>query len=131
MATARDVRTIAMRLPGVTAGKHSLDFAVLRGGKPKGFVWAWRERKDPKRARVPSSEVLAVRVAGGDEKAALLAGDPAVFFTEPHYDGYPAVLVRLRAVRRPALREIVVQAWRCMAGAPLVAAYDATPKRRR
>ena len=125
MATARDVRTIALRLPGVSDGEHPLDFGVLVKGKVKGFVWAWRERVEPKRPRVANARVLAVRVADTDVKAALLAGDPDVCFTEPHYNGFPAVLVRLPAVRVAILRELVVGAWRCLAPKPLVAAYDA------
>jgi len=52
--------------------------------------------------RVPRPDVLAVRVRDQAEKAALLAGDPKRFFTEPHYNGFPAVLVRLPAVTRVA-----------------------------
>jgi len=125
MATARDVRTIAMRLPGVGDGEHPLDFGVLVKGKVKGFVWAWRERVEPKRPRVANARVLAVRVADTDVKAALLAGDPDVCFTEPHYNGFPAVLVRLPAVRVAILRELVVSAWRCLAPKPLVVEFDA------
>jgi hypothetical protein len=64
--------------------------------------------------------VLAVRVADGNEKAALLAADPDKFFTEPHYNGYPAVLVRLRAVSAAELRALLVEAWRCQAPRQLV-----------
>jgi hypothetical protein len=45
----------------------------------------------------------------------LLAADPDIFFTEPHYDGYPAVLVRLRAVTKAQLRKLIEDAWRCQA----------------
>jgi hypothetical protein len=50
----------------------------------------------------------------------LLAADPEKFFTEPHYNGYPAVLVRLAAVDEPELRELLVDAWRIQAPKPLV-----------
>ena len=50
----------------------------------------------------------------------LLASDPAKFFTEPHYNGFPAVLVRLRAVEADELRELITDAWRCQAPPRLV-----------
>jgi hypothetical protein len=110
------VRRIALALPGVSEGTgRQLAFTVPVKGKPKGFVWAWLERVHPKQARVPSDAVVAVRVKDQAEKAMLLAGDPDVFFTEPHYDGFPAVLVRLRAVRVPQLRSLLHEAWRIMA----------------
>jgi hypothetical protein len=117
VATQADVRRVALALPGAvenTAGRFAFSVAD-RKGKQKGFAWAWLERIDPKKARVPSSKVIAVRVRDQAEKAALLAGDPDVFFTEPHYNGYPAVLVRLAAVNKPQLKKILYEAWRCQA----------------
>ena len=115
MATQSDVRKIALSLPGTTEGTDRFAFSVENKGKQKGFVWVWMERKDPKKARTPCPTVLAVRVRDQAEKAALLAGDPEVFFTEPHYNGFPAVLVRLPKVTRPLLRKLIVDAWRCQA----------------
>lgn len=66
-----------------------------RKGKMKGFVWVWMERIAPKKPRVPQPAVVAVRVASLEAKEFLLSLDPNKFFTEPHYDGFPAVLVRL------------------------------------
>lgn len=63
----------------------------------KLFAWPWMERVHPKRPRVANRDVIAVRVANELEKQSLLALDPPVFVTEPDYDGYPAVLVRLPA----------------------------------
>jgi len=103
-----DVRKIALALPGVTERQDGFGFSV---GK-KQFCWAWNERVHPKKPRVPRPDVLAVRVAGADEKAALLAGDPDTFFTEPHYDGFPAVLVRLPAIKLRELRKLVGDAHR-------------------
>jgi hypothetical protein len=120
MATQADVRRIARSLPGTTEGKDRFAFSVENKGKQKGFVWVWLERKDPKKARTPCPTVLAVRVRDQGEKAALLAGDPDVFFTEPHYNGFPAVLVRLPKVPRPLLRRLIVEAWRCQAPRKLV-----------
>ena len=50
----------------------------------------------------------------------LLGSDPAKFFTEPHYNGFPAVLVRLPAVEADELRELITDAWRCQAPRSLV-----------
>ena len=75
----------------------------------------WLERVHPRQARVPNPAVLAVRVDGAEAKAALLAGAPEKFFTEPHYDGYAAVLVRLAAVTTAELRELLAEAHRCVA----------------
>lgn len=114
MATQADVRRLALALPQ-TVEEAGFAFAVAAGAKPKAFVWAWKERVHPKRARVPSDEVVAVRVADEAEKQLLLAADPAVFFTEPHYNGFPAVLVRLAAVTPAQLRGLLAAAWRCQA----------------
>jgi hypothetical protein len=66
--------------------------------------------------------VLAVRVAGDGAKQELLAADGEKFFTEPHYNGYPAVLVRLAAVDADELRELLTDAWRAKAPRALVEA---------
>ena len=124
MATQADVRRIALTLPGTTEGTDRFAFSVENKGKPKGFVWVWLERKDPKKARTPCPTVLAVRVRDQAEKATLLAGDPDVFFTEPHYNGFPAVLVRLPKVPRALLRKLIVDAWRCQAPRKLVEEFE-------
>jgi hypothetical protein len=114
MATQNDLRRIAVALPGAKA-RGPYAFAVRNGKKEKGFVWAWKERVSPKKARVPNVEVWAVRVADLNDKETLLDCDPKKFFTEPHYDGFPAVLVRLRTVRVKELRGLITAAWRCQA----------------
>jgi hypothetical protein len=73
------------------------------------------ERMAPKKARVPQPKVIAVRVANLFDKDFLLALDPVKFFTEPHYDGFPAILVRLPAVTARDLRPLITEAWRCQA----------------
>ena len=50
----------------------------------------------------------------------LLASDPDKFFTEPHYNGFPAVLVRLPAIGEDELRELITDAWRIQAPRKLV-----------
>jgi hypothetical protein len=117
MASQKDVRAIALSLEGVVESQDHFAFAVktAKGVKPRQFVWAWNERVHPTKPRVPRADVLVVRVSGPDDKAALLAADSEKFFTEPHYDGYPAVLVRLPEVTRGELRALVSEAWRCAA----------------
>jgi hypothetical protein len=64
---------------------------------------------------VPNPGVLAVRVPNLGHKDLLLSADPARFFTEPHYNGFPAVLVRLDAVSEADLELLLADAWRCTA----------------
>jgi len=59
----------------------------------------------------PRGDILGVRVADEGVKYALIADEPAVYFTTPHFDGYPAVLVRLAAIDELGLRELIVEAW--------------------
>jgi len=115
MATQADVRRIALSLPGTEEARDRFAFSVRNKGKPKGFVWVWMERVAPRKARVPQPRVIAVRVASLVDKDFMLTFDAEKFFTEPHYDGFPAVLVRLSSVTARELRPIIVQAWRCQA----------------
>jgi hypothetical protein len=124
MADQDDVRRLALALPEVTESADHFAFSVPNKGKDKAFAWTWNERLEPKKPRVPNPSVLAVRVAGEAAKQELLAADPAKFFTEPHYNGYPAVLVRLAAVDPTELAELLTDAWRCQAPRALVTQYD-------
>jgi len=115
MATQADLRRIALALPGTLASTTGVAFSVRdHKGKERGYAWSWKERVDPKKARVPSATVIAVRVDGEAAKQALLSVDAAKFFTEPHYNGYPAVLVRLPAVSVAELRALLTEAHRLM-----------------
>jgi hypothetical protein len=120
LANQEDVRRIASSLPGAREAEGRFAFSVENKGKEKSFVWVWLERLEPKKPREPRTDVIAVRVRDQGEKAALLGADPDTFFTEPHYNGFPAVLVRLRAVSTPLLRRLIVEAWRCQAPPELV-----------
>jgi hypothetical protein len=131
MATQADVRPIALSLPATEEAADRFAFAVRAGAKAKGYAWVWQERVDPERPRVPCPGVLAVRVSCDAEKQALLALDEARFFTEPHYDGFPAVLVRLARVDRAELRRLLTNAWRCQAPRALLAPAAAPPERKR
>ena len=121
MATQADVRRIALALPGAEEEPGHFAFGVRRKGKLKGFAWVWLERIVPKKARVPQPKVLAIRVASLMDKEFLLELDAEKFFTEPHYNGYPAVLVRLKAVTVRELRPLITEAWRCLAPKELIA----------
>ncbi|HMK11591.1 MAG TPA: MmcQ/YjbR family DNA-binding protein [Acidimicrobiales bacterium] len=114
MATAADVSRIAAALP--EAEGNGLEWSVTKKGKARGFVWIWKERVHPKKARVPNPDVLAIRVADLEEKEMLLASDDgSKFFTESHYNGFPAVLVRLDAIDVDELTELITDAWEAVA----------------
>ncbi len=118
MATQTDVRRVALALPGTEEAQGRFAFSVRDPkGKPKGFAWVWMERVIPKKPRVANPAVLAVRVRTLGEKDALISAEPTKFFTEPHYNGFPAVLVRLAAVSVSDLRVLLKEAWRCLAPA--------------
>ena len=129
MASQADVRRIALSLPATEEAPDYFAFSVRNKGKQKGFVWVWMERVAPRKARVPQPKVIALRVANLFDKDFLLALDPAKFFTEPHYDGFPAVLVRLPAVTARELRPLITEAWRCQAPKDLDT-KEKTPRRR-
>jgi hypothetical protein len=120
MATQADVRRIALALPDAEEALTDFAFGIRMKGKLKGFAWVWKERVVPKKPRVPNHGVLAVRVANLGQKDALLAAEPKKFFTEPHYDGFPAVLVRLEAVTSKDLKLLLAEGWRCMSPAQKV-----------
>jgi hypothetical protein len=115
MATQADVRRIALSLPETEETPNHFAFSVRNKGKLKGFVWVWLERIAPRKARVPQPDVIAARVANLDDKDFMLRLDPVKFFTEPHYNGFPAILVRLPEVTARELKEIITDAWRCQA----------------
>jgi len=118
------VRRIALSLPEAVEHEDRFAFSVLNKGKLKTFVWVWMERVDPKKPRVPRADVVAVRVANQAEKEALLAADSEKFFTEPHYNGFPAILVRLPAVDEDELEELIADGWRCQAPKALVREHE-------
>ena len=117
-----------MSFPGATEARGRFAFEVLNKGKLKGYVWVWLERIAPKKPRVPNPGVIAVRVASLAEKDLIIAAEPKKFFTEPHYDGYPAVLVRLDAVTVADLKPLIADAYRCMAPADVAERTRRSPK---
>jgi hypothetical protein len=113
MASWDDVVAIGKRFPGVEEGTWFRSPALKVAGKG-GFC---RLRTDP--------DALVIRVGGMDDREALLQGDPEVFFTTPHYDGYPFVLVRLEAIDDEELAELIEEGWRARAPKKLIAEFDA------
>jgi hypothetical protein len=124
MADLNDVERIALSLPATTMDDERIAFSVTSKGKRKGIAWVWMERVHPKQARVPNLSVLAIRVRDLAEKDMLLAARPDTLFTEPHYNGFPAVLIRLAAIDVDELAGLIRNAWRCQAPAALVRNLD-------
>ena len=94
--------------------------------REKLFVWERPLRASDLRAlgaNAPEGPILAARVEHPVAKEALLADDPRVYFTTPHFDDYPAVLVRLDEISGDELQELVIEAWLCRAPKRLAAQY--------
>jgi hypothetical protein len=126
MPDQEDVRRIALALPGTSEGSDGFGFSVLNKDKHRGFVWSWKERVEPKKPRVERDDVVAVRTVDLADKEALLASGDEALFTEPHYNGFPAVLVRLPVVDPELLEELIVDAWRTLAPRALVEEWEAS-----
>jgi len=112
VATWDDVRRIALALPE-TSERLSHGHPAWRV-KDKGFVWDRPLRKSDLEALgegAPPGPILGARVEHLVAKEALLADNPDVFFTTPHFDGYPAVLVQLDRISLYDLNEVIVEAW--------------------
>jgi hypothetical protein len=125
MATWKDVRRLALALPDAEGG-------TTYGGnrawtvRKKLFVWERPLRKSDLEAlgdSAPEGPILGARVEHLIAKEALLADEPGVFFTTPHFDGYPAVLVRLPEIGLDLLEEVVTEAWLVRAPKRLVREY--------
>jgi hypothetical protein len=111
VADADDVRRLALSLPDVEEiDSDGFDFRV--GGH--GFVWSYPERL-PGRPREIRTDIAVLYVGDEGEKQALLLGEPDKFFTAPGYEGWPLVMLRLEAVDRRRLRQLVTDAWRMRA----------------
>ena len=124
MATWDDVRRIALTLPE-TSERLSRDRPQWRV-KDKLFVWERPLRRSDLDAlgdQAPSGPILGARVEHLGAKEALLANDEGVFFTTPHFDGYPAILVRLERIDVEGLDEVIVEAWLARAPKRLAKSY--------
>src|SRR4051812_45923959 len=124
MATWDDVRRLALALPGAEE-RESRDMTQWRVAD-KLFVWERPLRRTDLEAlgeSAPDGPILGARVEHLIAKEALIASDPAVFFTTPHFDGYPTVLVQLDRIAVADLEEVVVEAWLARAPRRMVQAY--------
>jgi hypothetical protein len=124
VATWDDVRRLALAMPQADE-RVARDMRQWRV-KEKLFVWERPLRRSDLEAlgdSAPSGPILGARVEHLVAKDALLADDPDVFFTTPHFDGYPAVLVRLERIGREDLEELIVEAWLARAPKRLVKEY--------
>jgi hypothetical protein len=113
MPTWDDVVAIGLRFPGAELGTSYGTPALRVRGKS-----LCRLRTDP--------DALVVRVVDLMDRHALIQSRPDAFFSTPHYDGHPYVLVRLEAVRPDELAELLEDAWRLRASKRMVAEYDAS-----
>ncbi len=116
MASWDDVRQMALALPE-TSERPAWGNAAWRV-RDKTFVWERPLRPADLRAlgdNAPDGPILGARVEHLVAKEALLADDPDVYFTTPHFDGYAAVLVRLERISLDELEELIAEAWLCQA----------------
>jgi hypothetical protein len=129
MADWDDVRRIALSMP--EAAEQPMHGLPSWRARKKLFAW---ER--PLRASelellgeaAPSGPILGARVEHPVAKEALLADDPEVYFTTPHFDGYPSVLVRLERIAVEELEELLIEAWLARAPKRLAKQYlEANP----
>ena len=124
MADWDDVRRLALALP--ETGEGTAHGNTAWRVRDKLFVWERPLRQkelDALGDAAPTGPVLGARVEHLVAKEALLADDPGVYFTTPHFDGYPAVLVKLDRIAPEDLEELVVEAWLCRAPKRLARDY--------
>ena len=124
MATWADVERLAMALP--EADEHFSRGLRQWRVKAKLFVWERPLRRSDLEALgpdAPHGPILGARVEHLGAKEALLQDPSGVFFTTPHFEGYPAVLVRLDAIGVDDLEEVITEAWLARAPSKLVEAF--------
>jgi hypothetical protein len=126
VASWDDVRRLALSLPDTREDfRRGLMFWLVHD---KLFVWERPIRQSDLRAlgdAAPEGPILGARVEHLVAKDALIADDPDVYFTTPHFDGYPAVLVLLDKIAPEELEELIVEAWLTRAPKRLAKAYVA------
>jgi hypothetical protein len=126
VATWRDVRRLALALPAASEGRTSGGRNRAWTVRGKLFVWERPLRKSDLAAlgdAAPDGPILGAKVEHLIAKDALLADEPRVFFTTPHFDGYAAVLIRLPQIELDLLQEVVTEAWLASAPKRLVREY--------
>ena len=120
MVEAVRLKALALALPHTTDASEGQRLVFEVAGK--GFAWTWMERFDPKRPRRPCPSVLAVRCEL-ERKEVLIEAAPSIYFDEPHYRGFPAVLVRLVEIDEAELGALLEGAWRLRAPKSLLKAW--------
>lgn len=83
------------------------------------------ERLQPKKPKVENPGVLAIVTPGLAAKEILMEAAPEMYETDSHYANFPAVLVRLEAVGREELEDLLIQGWRSKAPNDLIARFEA------
>ena len=126
MASWNDVSRVVAGLPETTE-------ATSRNWRVRKKLIAWERplRKtdyEALGADAPDGDILGARVSDEGVKFALIADDPAVYFTTPHFDGYPAILVRLAEISVPELTELITDAWLAQAPKTLAKAFLANDR---
>jgi hypothetical protein len=124
VASWDDVAQIALALPE-SSERRSRERRQWRV-REKLFVWERPLRPkeiEALKGAVPDGPILGARVEHVGAKEALIADDPRVFFTTAHFDGYPAILVRLERIAVQDLDEVITEAWLTRAPKRLVQAY--------
>jgi hypothetical protein len=132
MITLDDVAAVCLALPETSE-------VTSRGARQwrvtdKLFVWERPLRRTDLEElgdAAPAGLVLGARVPDEGAKAALIADEPDIYFTTRHFDGYPAVLVRLDAIDGDGLSELAAEAWACRAPRRLLAEHPAAPREHR
>ncbi len=114
MISHEDVRRIALSLP---ASQERPSYGGRPSWRAKARMFTWI-RDDP--------EALVVWVESVEDKDGLTVSEPEKFFTTPHYDGRPIVLVRLQAVDTEEAAELITESWRLRAPSSLVEEWEAT-----
>jgi hypothetical protein len=125
MATWDDVDRLARALPETTE-RPTYEQARSWRVRDKAFAWERPLRKADLAElgdRAPSGPVLAVQVPDVGARDALIADSPGVYFTTAHFNGYPAVLVRLDEIEVDELAELLDEAWESRAPRRLVAEH--------
>ena len=124
MATWEDVSRLALALPEVVEGTDTNGYKWEVHRKHFAYERPLRKRDLAELgASAPDGPILGLRVAELVDKQGLIGSNPGVFFTIPHYEGYPAVLALLEKIDLDQLEEVITDAWLCRAPKRLAAAY--------
>jgi hypothetical protein len=118
MATWRDVSRLALALPEAEEGTAGDDRNRAWKVRKKLFVWERPLRKSDLAALgagAPDGPILGAKLEHLIAKEALLADKSGAFFTTPHFDGYPSVLIKLPEIGIELLEEVVTEAWLAVA----------------